>query len=59
MGIWRGTPGLGITEGTWSLRVEPHTDPTEKDDPDPFVADSDPLVASSVWVFQVHGTRNE
>ena len=25
--IWRGTPGLGITYGTYSLRWEPHTDP--------------------------------
>ena len=31
----------------------------EKDDPDPVVADSDPLVAGSVWVFCARNSQRE
>ena len=33
--------------------------PTEKDDPDPVVADSDPLVASSVQVFCARNSQRQ
>ena len=35
------------------------TYPTEKDDPDPDVADSDPLVASSMRVFCARNSQRE
>ena len=54
--IWRGTPGPRNTQGTCNLREEPHT---EKDYPDPLVADSEPLVASSMRVFCARNSQRE
>ena len=48
----------GITEHVLWSEIWRGT-PTEKDDPDPVVADSDPLVASSVRVFCARNSQWE
>ena len=49
-------------EPVCSVREAPHTDPNiplKKDNPDPVVADSDPLVASPVRVFCARNSQRE
>ena len=44
---------------TFFIKSSLQTSPTEKDDPDPVVADSDPLVASSMRVFCARNSQRE
>ena len=59
--IWRGTPGLGITSGTCSLRGEPHTNPHPPlKKRTPTLSWQTPTLSLRVLCgCSVHGTRNE